>query len=221
MSDFATYAATLPPLQPERACRGCGAPAVIGTPDGWRCPACPPEWGSRLKWGRRAEGTWCAPRRCYCGLCPGYTPDPPLTAGVRSVSDLARERRQQGTATGYLSAGAAREAAAHRLEVERLRGGTQRANGFAVFAAWALGPRPDPAGLTSADLALALRTKPSTAEAVIAYLQGGGYVEPVPHGARGGLTAWALADRARTYGQEVWRSSAAFPGDLDGRRQSR
>lgn len=59
----------LDPL-PERDCVSCGRPAVLGTPDGFRCAACPPVWGmtpGRELWGRPVAPVCACGARCYCG----------------------------------------------------------------------------------------------------------------------------------------------------------
>lgn len=70
----------LPPLDPARPCRWCGAPAVIGTLNGWRCQSHPPvrgdprgDWGWALNW-QWVPGRVCPPGACWCGRCTRYDP---------------------------------------------------------------------------------------------------------------------------------------------------
>lgn len=71
--------AELGPLEPARSCRWCGAAAIIGTPNGWRCsghwpvPGDPKgDWGWRLNWAPKPERGPCLRAVCYCGRCPHY-----------------------------------------------------------------------------------------------------------------------------------------------------
>lgn len=61
--------------RPDARCLRCGRQAIVGTLTGWRCPGHPPvagEWGARLRW-ERSPHRQCAPNRCVCGRCDGYT----------------------------------------------------------------------------------------------------------------------------------------------------
>jgi len=80
--------AALGPL-PDRICSFCGAPAIVGTLDGWRCQDCPPlerrrGWGWALDW-TPAPGRSCPPGTCWCGRCGHYVVAAPLLPGMRSL----------------------------------------------------------------------------------------------------------------------------------------
>lgn len=84
--------AALPPLDPAESCRWCGQPAVIGTLNGWRCPAHPPvrgdsrgDWGWAMNWAA-APGRSCPPTVCWCGRHPHYTPASPSLPGMRALT---------------------------------------------------------------------------------------------------------------------------------------
>jgi hypothetical protein len=73
--------ATLGPLNPARPCRWCGAPAIVGTLNGWRCSAHWPtrgdhrgDWGWNLNWAPNPAKPPCLAAACYCGRCPHYDP---------------------------------------------------------------------------------------------------------------------------------------------------
>lgn len=64
---------------PGRSCRWCGAPAVVGTLNGWRCaqhwpvPGDPRgDWGWQMNWSPKRDAAACLLSRCYCGRCPHY-----------------------------------------------------------------------------------------------------------------------------------------------------
>jgi hypothetical protein len=70
--------AALGPL-PGRSCRWCGAVAVVGTLNGWRCaqhwpwPGDPKgDWGWQLNWSPGPNVGACLASRCYCGRCAHY-----------------------------------------------------------------------------------------------------------------------------------------------------
>jgi hypothetical protein len=70
--------AQLGPL-PGRSCRWCGAGAVVGTLNGWRCaqhwpwPGDPKgDWGWSLNWAPGPTVGACLASRCYCGRCAHY-----------------------------------------------------------------------------------------------------------------------------------------------------
>lgn len=69
------------PLNPARPCRWCGAPAVVGTLNGWRCADHPPrrgdprgDWGWGFNWAPNPAKPPCLAAACYCGRCPHYDP---------------------------------------------------------------------------------------------------------------------------------------------------
>jgi hypothetical protein len=73
--------AALGPLEPERPCRWCGNPAIVGTLNGWRCWAHWPvrgdprgDWGWNLNWAPNPGKPPCLAAACYCGRCPHYDP---------------------------------------------------------------------------------------------------------------------------------------------------
>lgn len=70
--------AKLPPLT-GRSCRWCGAGAIVGTLNGWRCaqhwpwPGDPKgDWGWQLNWTPGPNVGACLASRCYCGRCAHY-----------------------------------------------------------------------------------------------------------------------------------------------------
>lgn len=90
---------------PDADCFKCGAPAVIGTLDGWRCAGHPPvgrEWGARrplpaaspapwhggIDWTPHPQRPPCG-RTCLCGRCPHYQP---AARSPLSTSALIDER---------------------------------------------------------------------------------------------------------------------------------
>lgn len=84
-----TQLATLPRL--DQPCRWCGRPAVVGTLNGWRCPAHPPtrgdprgDWGWALDWTPHLPPV-CLISACYCGRCTHYDPaGHPVKQGARA-----------------------------------------------------------------------------------------------------------------------------------------
>jgi hypothetical protein len=83
--------AALGPVQPERPCRWCGHPAIVGTLNGWRCWAHWPvrgdsrgDWGWNLNWAPNPGKPPCLPSVCYCGRCPHYDPGGNSARGVRA-----------------------------------------------------------------------------------------------------------------------------------------
>lgn len=87
--------AQLPPLQ-GRSCRWCGAPAIVGTLNGYRCADHPPvrgdargDWGWGFNWAPTERTGRCLPSRCYCGRCPQYDPTgEPSGLSVRELRAL-------------------------------------------------------------------------------------------------------------------------------------
>jgi hypothetical protein len=84
--------AALGPVQPERPCRWCKYPAIVGTLNGWRCWAHWPvrgdprgDWGWNLNWAPNPGKPPCLAAVCYCGRCPHYDPaGQPLKQGARA-----------------------------------------------------------------------------------------------------------------------------------------
>lgn len=207
--------AALPPLEwATCALLGCHAPAVVGTPEGWRCADHPPEWGATLDWSRKvpADGVCACIARCYCGRSRRYgLHDGGATAqgGTDLKKDRARER-----GTGYVSRqGATRRAlergsalsgvrpdapdTSHALaaRLAPLRERTVRLALFAAVAAWT----PAQGGLTDDDLERILKRAHQSVSATRNALVADGWLED--SGAR----------RETRYGNPavVWRPTPA------------
>lgn len=87
----------------------CGSADARPYAEGWRCPAHTP--AARRGHPEPDAARYCAPLRCYCGRCPGWTPDTTHFPGetvldIRAVasgkrrSSLAQYRSAQANSRG-------------------------------------------------------------------------------------------------------------------------